>query len=95
MYVEFSIIYIYFLSNISIVLKPTTLKLHSLVLVFLLGWIDFLIYSFIHISLGFSGRQLVGFVLNIIYFSQVQNDEYINGSLTPGTEAGMHWMFIK
>ena len=48
MYVEFNILHIYFLpTNISIVLKLTTLKLHCI-----LVWRDFLIFLIILMSLS-------------------------------------------
>ena len=70
MYVKFSIPHIYFLSNISIVLKPTlettletTLKLHRE-----LVWRNFLIFSIIRISSDVAQAvKYVEFVVNCIY----------------------------
>ena len=63
MYVEFSIPHIYFLSDISIVLRPVTVTLKfNCELV----WRDFLNYLIIYIFLGVCAVILLGF--NIIYF---------------------------
>ena len=67
MCVEFNMPHIYFLSNISIVLRPmlAVLKLHC-ALVCVPVWSDFLFFLFIHISPNVSIRA-VEFALNIYH----------------------------
>ena len=73
MYVEFNIPHVYFLSNISIVPRPMTLKL-----CYALVCRDLPILFIIYTSLGICARP-VEFSLNNIYLLK-SNEEYFNGS---------------
>ena len=91
MYVEFNVPHIYSHSNISIVLRPMTLKLYCV-----LVYRDFPILLVIYIvSLGVSVRP-VEFSLNIICLPK-SNEEYFtgNGSSSHGAIEMMHQMLCR
>ena len=94
MYVESDIPHIYFLSKISIVLRPT-MTVKTLKLDCVLVWRDFPLLLIIYISPAVSRVvRSVEYAFKFIYLPK-SNEGYINGSSSHGAIVRMHRILCR